>query len=1062
MKILKLILFLNLGFFLMSCQVEETTSTGLIADHNEVANKFTIDQPDSDILKQSDIASIYLSFPFPISVNTTSGIPSLTLEIGSSTVSANYVSGNDSKKLLFQYTILASEQDNDGIKVTALNKNGATLKFNFNGTITDCNTTITPKVLSPLTVDNTSPQIQNFKQANAPGFYHYNDNLSFIVTFSEIVKVTGSPRIQIGLSTGGNIYATYAAGSGSKTISFTYKITSGDADVDGYDFTSPIELNGGAIKDNAGNEASLDFSSFISSIESESILAKFDGRVPYATSVAIPNPGVYLSAQNLNFTVYFNRSVNVTGSPYITLTIGDQSREAHYFSGSGSAQLTFRYTTLPGDVDLDGIVVAPSIVKNGGDITGTLSPTNSFFDHNANNTITIPNTIGILISATLPEPTSVTKNNDTTSPLWDSSPDNVWIIGQQILITVGFNTAVYVNQTGGTPRIPITVGAASKYANYLSGGNGQTSIVFGYTIQEGDTDLDGTINFGNIELNGGTIMDAYSTNAILSLPSSSFSGISVDGIRPYISSVAAPPNGYYSESTLNNFDFTVSWSEAVNYSNTTSTGTRVTLNVGGTPTNAIYASGNNTPYITHTPSTLVGLSDLNGISMTSALEGTGNVKDKAGNAATNVSFTAPTTSGIFVDSNSPYIVSITPPSAGTYTTGQDLDFIIEFSESVTVNVTSGNPYLLIAIGNNTRLASIVSGGTALTHTFRYTVAADDTDPDFVNFHNYSITIPGSSSIKDDSANNLLSTTFPNPNWTGVVIDEVAPSISNATTTAATFVASGEGDDKITINLTFSEQINLDTNNGSPTISLSFGTGTVIATYDSINSTSTNLIFNYIINGSQDLDLDGVTLNNSNLQLNGATITDANNNSANLSIGTITNLSNVFVAPHASVWIKGSTTNRSGFTTKPSITTSATISSGYFVMNGSTHTLSISSLDNIYAAYLAIKSPSSSDSFPQDLFDTGMFSFDNSSLNISTTDSPLLKTSSGYNGAGNNHSGAMTINNYVQFELLYPSGASLPISPLIPSNFSSSLWIQSYAQPLHLQLCSQEYSVHQKF
>lgn len=1022
----------------MSCQVKETNSTGLIADHNEVANKFTIDEPNSDILRQSDVASIYLSFPFPVSVNTASGTPTLTLEIGSSTVAANYVSGNNTKKLLFQYTIGASEQDNDGIKVTALNKNGATLKFNSNDTITDCSTTITAKVLSSLTVDNTSPQIQNFKQVNPPGFYHYDDTLTFLVTFSEVVKVTGTPRFQLGLSTGGNVYANYAAGSGSKTISFTYKITSADADIDGYNFTSPIELNAGTIKDNAGNSASLDFSSFVSSLESETMLVQFDGQVPYSTSIVIPTPGVYLSAQNLNFSVYFNRSVTVTGSPYIVLTIGSHSREAHYFSGSGSNQLTFRYTTVPGDVDLDGIVVGSSIVQNSGDIVGTLSPTQSFFVHNDNNVLTIPNTIGILVSATLPEPISVTKNNDTTSPLWDSSPDNVWIIGQQILLTVGFNTGIYVNQTGGTPRIPITIGSSSKYANYLSGGNGQNSIVFAYTIEEGDTDLDGTITFGNIELNGGTIMDAYSTNSTLILPSSSFSGITVDGIRPYIASVTAPPNGYYSESNIDNFDFTVNWSEPVHYSDSTSSGTKITLNIGGSSTNAIYESGNNTSTIIHAPSTVAGLSDLDGISMNSLLGGTGTVKDQAGNTATDVSFTAPNTSNIFVDSNSPYIASITPPLAGIYTTGQTLDFVVEFSESVTVDVSSGNPYLLIAVGNNTRLASVTSGGTSLTHTFRYTVAADDSDPDFVDFHSFSITIPGSSYIRDDSSNNLLSTTFPNPAWTGVIVDEVGPTISNATTTAGTYVATGEGDDQITINLTFSEEIILDTNNGSPTIALSFGTGVVSAIYDPINSTNTSLIFNYTIDGSQDLDLDGVTLDDTNLQLNGATIVDGYNNSANLNIGTITNLSSVYVAPHASVWIKGSTTNRSGFTSKPTITTNATLSGGYFIMNGTTHTLSLSSLNNIYAAYLAIKSPSSSDAFPQDLFDSGTFSFDNSSLDISTIDSPDFKTSSSYNGSGNNHTGAMTANSYVQLELLYSSGTSLPISPLIPSNFSGDI------------------------
>jgi hypothetical protein len=64
--------------------------------------------------------------------------------------------------------------------------------------------------------------------------------------------------------------------------------------------------------------------------------------------------------------------VTVTGSPYLALTIGSTTRQAAYSSGSGTRFITFRYTTVPGDVDADGITSPTSITQNAGDIVETI------------------------------------------------------------------------------------------------------------------------------------------------------------------------------------------------------------------------------------------------------------------------------------------------------------------------------------------------------------------------------------------------------------------------------------------------------------------------------------------------------------------------------------------------------------------------------------------------------------------------------------------------------------------------------------------------------------------
>ena len=83
-------------------------------------------------------------------------------------------------------------------------------------------------------------------------------NIPFTINLSEAVTVTGTPRIAVDV--GGNTrYATYTSGSGTNALIFTLIPVSGDVDLDGITLSSSIDLNGGTIKDPAGNNASLTF-----------------------------------------------------------------------------------------------------------------------------------------------------------------------------------------------------------------------------------------------------------------------------------------------------------------------------------------------------------------------------------------------------------------------------------------------------------------------------------------------------------------------------------------------------------------------------------------------------------------------------------------------------------------------------------------------------------------------------------------------------------------------------------------------------------------------------------
>lgn len=100
------------------------------------------------------------------------------------------------------------------------------------------------------------------------------------------------------------------------------------------------------------------------------------------------------AATNLDFTVNASEAVTVNtagGTPRLQLDIGGVTRYASYVSGSGTAALTFTYTTQAGDLDLNGLSVSSPLQLNGATITdasgNAMSPL----------TFTVPTTSGVIV-----------------------------------------------------------------------------------------------------------------------------------------------------------------------------------------------------------------------------------------------------------------------------------------------------------------------------------------------------------------------------------------------------------------------------------------------------------------------------------------------------------------------------------------------------------------------------------------------------------------------------------------------------------------------------------------
>ncbi len=105
--------------------------------------------------------------------------------------------------------------------------------------------------------DTTPPTVTNVTSSTANGAYKAGDVIDISVIFSEAVTASGAPQLE--LETGSvDQAAVYSSGSGTDTLTFTYTVQDGDvsADLD-YKTSNSLTLNGGTIRDLAGNDADL-------------------------------------------------------------------------------------------------------------------------------------------------------------------------------------------------------------------------------------------------------------------------------------------------------------------------------------------------------------------------------------------------------------------------------------------------------------------------------------------------------------------------------------------------------------------------------------------------------------------------------------------------------------------------------------------------------------------------------------------------------------------------------------------------------------------------------------
>ena len=184
---------------------------------------------------------------------------------------------------------------------------------------------------------------------------------------------------------------------------------------------------------------------------------------------------------------------------------------------------------------------------------------------------------------------------DTTAPVVNSVsvPANAtYYTGNTLDFTVNLSEAVFVDTSGGTPRIAMTVGSTTRYADYISG-SGTSALLFRYTVVNGDSDSDG-ITVGAMSSSGGVLSDLAGNIGVNTLNSvGSTAAVLVDGSQPSVTNISSTTadGAYRIGSTI---AITVDFSGTVNVDTTGGTPT-LALNSGGTAT---YSGGSGTSTLT--------------------------------------------------------------------------------------------------------------------------------------------------------------------------------------------------------------------------------------------------------------------------------------------------------------------------------------------------------------------------------------------------------------------------------------------------------------------------------
>jgi microcystin-dependent protein len=618
---------------------------------------------------------------------TVTGTPEIAFRLDTGgIVDAQYISGSGTSALTFRYTVVSGESDTNGVALAhVISLNGGTLT---DGAGNDAVLTLNHVASTTgVLVDSIAPTVASVV-VPADATYGSGHALTFTVNFSENVEVTtggGTPYINLTLDTGGTVHAAYTGGSGSNQLTFAYTVASGNDDTNGVSLGNLIVLNAGAITDLATNAAALTLNSVASTAN-----VLVDAIPPTVTSIDTVDPSVN-NLSTLHFALTFSTPVTGLDLGDLDLSIsGTVSSTGATITGSGA-----NWTVTLNGVSGDG-TLRLNLDTQGHAITDSFGNTLTA-GHTGDQSYTIDHTAPVVTSVAVPA-------------------NGTYVAGQDLDFTATFSQAVYVT---GTPRVALTLDTGGTvYATYVSG-SGTDKLTFTDVVMAGQQDLTGITTASVIDLNGGTIQDAATNNATLTLTGEpSTAGVNVDAIVPVVSSVSVPTNRTYASGA--DLDFTVNFTKTV-IVDSGAGGTpfvELTLDDGGTVI-ASYLSGSGSSALTFRYVVAPGEFDGNGVALGTSLVLNGaTIEDAAGNDTATTLNSVASTTGVLVDSILPTVTAIDIADSAVNNLHTE-HFTVSFSKDVSLHPPDTSDFTLHTSGT---VSGTIGSVTAVNgSTFTVTV-----------------------------------------------------------------------------------------------------------------------------------------------------------------------------------------------------------------------------------------------------------------------------------------------------------------------------------------------------
>jgi hypothetical protein len=683
-------------------------------------------------------------------------------------------------------------------------------------TVTDARSNVATSS-GQLIVDLTGPTVSNVTSSTADGAYKAGSTIAIQVVFTEpvtIVTTLGSPTLALNAATGR--IATYdAVNSSSNIVAFKYTVVAGDnvADLD-YTGTTALALNGGSIRDAAGNDATR---TLVTPGAGNSLGA--NKAIVIDTTAPTPAPTVPRKTYNTTLPTIEGTATLGTGEK-LTVVVNDA---------------TYDNVAVTSDKwSIDTSSLAPSSGTLGAFVSGSVYQVVATVTDAAGNATNDTTINEITINTTVPPAPSVdsliTKNKKPTV-----TGSATLAAGQTLAVTINGFTFNSVPVAAG--RWSLNTGTATPTPSTTAFSDltdGIYNVIAVVADTAGNSATDATV--------GELIIDTVAATVI--------------------SVTSSTPDGAYNASKTISIQIQLDKTVTVVGSPTLALNTTPARNA--TFVNATAGALGTILNFTYTVVAGDTVADLDYKDASALALNGGTIRDAAGNDATRTLVTPG--AGNSLGANKAIVIDTTAPAAPTVTrlvTTSRLPTIqgtatLVFGDSLTVSIrNSANTIVGTAIYEN---VVVNQGAWSIDLDITPTTSGGFLNP--LNNGTYSI----SATVIDSAGNTKDDATFKEL-IIGSGIQMVTASVTDGAYRAGT---------TIPIQILFSEPVTVAVALEKPTLTLALDSGaTGIATYESESVTGTRvLVFNYVVQpGHSTVDLD--YLSDSAISLKFATVRDAN-------------------------------------------------------------------------------------------------------------------------------------------------------------------------------------------